>query len=243
VITDLTLTRPIDGAALLDTIRQTLTRIVPALSDHQADAVTLWIAASHALPAWDHAPLLVVTGPPAVGKTTLLDVVSDLAHYPLHTDGSARALMRALARRPATLIADDVDPWLRPRMKTVPVLCWTSRRANRDDDQLCMAALATQNPVPAVLAGRAVVLTLRASTTPPAPAVVPRVLATALHRWLATGWDIFLVLYLVDCPLTGETALYWRPLLEVADHAGQDWPDRARRAALALSTNDTDAAA
>ena len=47
---------PTDGAALLDGLRAALTRYVILPGPQAADAVTLWIAATHAQPAWPNAP-------------------------------------------------------------------------------------------------------------------------------------------------------------------------------------------
>ena len=53
---------PVDAAALLDDVRAALTRFVILPSDATTDAVVLWIAATHAQPAWAHAPRLVDPG-------------------------------------------------------------------------------------------------------------------------------------------------------------------------------------
>ena len=50
------------GAELLNDVRAALTTYVVLPSPQAADAVTLWIAATHAQPAWAHAPRLVIRG-------------------------------------------------------------------------------------------------------------------------------------------------------------------------------------
>ena len=59
---------PIDGAALLDQLHAVLTRYVIFPSPEAADAVTLWIAATHAQAAWAHAPRLVIRAPRHGGR-------------------------------------------------------------------------------------------------------------------------------------------------------------------------------
>ena len=54
---------PIDGAALLDALRDTIRRYVILPSPEALDAVGLWIAATHAQTAWAHAPRLVIRAP------------------------------------------------------------------------------------------------------------------------------------------------------------------------------------
>jgi hypothetical protein len=53
----------VDGAKLLGELRAALTRYVVLPSPKAADAVTLWTAATHAQPAWEHAPRLAVVAP------------------------------------------------------------------------------------------------------------------------------------------------------------------------------------
>src|SRR5919202_2355060 len=104
--------RPPDGAATLDRLRAALARYVVLPSEQAADAVTLWIAASHAQPAWAHAPRLVIRAPEKrCGKSRLLDVVEATCHAPLITvNASPAAVYRAIGSdRPPTLLIDEAD--------------------------------------------------------------------------------------------------------------------------------------
>jgi hypothetical protein len=78
--------QPVDGASLLAELRQAFTRYVVLPSPQAADAVTLWTAATHAQPAWEHAPRLAVVSPlKRCGKSRLPDVVAETCHAPLIT--------------------------------------------------------------------------------------------------------------------------------------------------------------
>jgi hypothetical protein len=93
-----------DGAWLLDDLRRTFTRYVVFPGPEAADAVTLWTAASHAQPAWEHAPRLVPTSPEKrCGKSRLLDVIIETCHRPLIT---VNATIAAVARS----LSDDPRP-------------------------------------------------------------------------------------------------------------------------------------
>jgi hypothetical protein len=71
------------GAGLLGELHAALCRYVVLPSAEAADAVTLWVAASHAQPAWEHAPRLAVVSPlKRCGKSRLLDVVAETCHAP-----------------------------------------------------------------------------------------------------------------------------------------------------------------
>ena len=54
---------PTDGAALLDAVRAVIVRFVVLPSAAAADAVVLWIAASHVQVCWACAPRLVIRAP------------------------------------------------------------------------------------------------------------------------------------------------------------------------------------
>ncbi len=70
----------------MDDVRGALTRFVVLPSEATTDAVVLWIAASHAQPAWAHAPRLVIRAPEKrCGKSRLLDVIEATCHDPLIT--------------------------------------------------------------------------------------------------------------------------------------------------------------
>lgn len=231
-----TTTRPLDGPALLDTVHSALTRHMPALTDHQADALTLWVAATHVPHVWNHTPLLVITGPHAAGKTRLLYALADLSDYSMITDAPAPNLRRTLAHWPTTVFVDDVTERLLSRdSRTMRMLRECTRRRG-SGELFVMAALATHADPPAALADKALVIRLPASATRPGPARGPRGLFSLAHElraWLAVPVDEF------PPPSAPDTftarQVPFLPLLDVADHAGRDWPDRGRRATAALT--------
>ena len=89
----------IDGANLLDRVRAALTKYVAFANEHQSVAVTLWIAATHALPAWDHATRLAITSPQKrCAKSRLLDVAAAMSHSALLcADSTTAAIYRSLS--------------------------------------------------------------------------------------------------------------------------------------------------
>ena len=96
----MTTTEPVDGAAILDALHACLTRYVILPSAEAVDAVALWIAATHAQPAWAHAPRLVIRAPEKrCGKSRLLDVVEGCCHNPLITVNASPAAVYRAGRR------------------------------------------------------------------------------------------------------------------------------------------------
>ena len=80
------------GNELLDAVHAALIRYVVLPSPAATDAVVLWIAATHAQPAWAHAPRLVIRAPERrCGKSRLLDVVEATSHDPLITVNASPA--------------------------------------------------------------------------------------------------------------------------------------------------------
>jgi len=104
----------VSGAQLLDEVRDALTRYVVLPSDLMVTAVVLWIAVTHALPAFEHATRLAVhSAVKRCGKSRLLEVIESLAHNPIATTNiSVPALFRVIdagGDRPPTLILDEAD--------------------------------------------------------------------------------------------------------------------------------------
>ncbi|WP_067807563.1 DUF3631 domain-containing protein [Actinomadura formosensis] len=257
--------QPVDGAALLDSLRAALTRYVILPGSQAADAVTLWIAATHAQPAWPHAPRLVIRAPEKrCGKSRLLDVVEATCHAPFITvNSSPAAVYRSITDDPPTLLVDEADTIFGPKAEGNEDLRGLlnaghqrNRPAKRYDANanrvesiptFAMAALAGIGAMPDTIEDRAVVIRMRRRG--PGETVAPfrhrrdrpplRQLAADLAAWLRAD---LATLEAVEPPMPVEdrAADTWEPLVAVADHAGGRWPDRARAAVLALTAEADD---
>jgi hypothetical protein len=254
--------RPPEGAALLAELHAALCRYVVLPSAEAADAVTLWIAASHAQPAWEHAPRLAVVSPlKRCGKSRLLDVVAETCHAPLITvNATIAAVVRSLGDDPPTLLVDEADTlWgskkqadnnedLRGLLnaghqRNRPMLRWdvTARTLERLGT-FAMAMLAAIGDLPDTIMDRAVVIRMRRRA--PGEHVDPyrtRRDAPPLNhlRDRLTGWAREHLRELQHAqpqmPLEDRAADTWEPLIAVADLAGGDWPARARTAAAVMT--------
>src|SRR6266545_1996753 len=251
-----------EGAGLLAELHAALCRYVVLPSPEAADAVTLWIAASHAQPAWEHAPRLAVVSPlKRCGKSRLLDVVAETCHAPLITvNATIAAVVRSLGDDPPTLLVDEADAlWgskkqadnnedLRGLLnaghqRNRPMLRWDA--AARSLEQLgtfAMAMLAAIGELPDTIMDRAVVVRMRRRA--PGEHVDPyrtRRDAPPLNqlRDRLTGWAREHLRELQHAqpamPLEDRAADTWEPLVAVADLAGGDWPARARTAATVMT--------
>ncbi|GHJ34624.1 hypothetical protein Sm713_02330 [Streptomyces sp. TS71-3] len=102
---------PTAGSSLLDELRAQIAKFVILPSAEALDAVTLWVAATHLQPAWQHAPRLAVVGPAKrCGKSRLLDVLTETVHEPMLTiNTTPAAVFRSITAEPPTLLVDEAD--------------------------------------------------------------------------------------------------------------------------------------
>ncbi|MGD9526972.1 MAG: DUF3631 domain-containing protein [Dehalococcoidia bacterium] len=257
----------VDGAALLDRVRAALARYVVLPTDAALDAVVLWIAATHAQPAWAHAPRLVIRAPEKrCGKSRLLDLVEALCWAPFITvNSSPAAVYRSIDADPPTLLVDEADTIFGPKAdgnEDLRGLLNAGHQRNRPAKRydaaanrvesiptFAMAALAGIGTMPDTIEDRAVIIRMRRRA--PGEHVAPyrhrrdrpalRELAQQLHTWLRA--DLAMLEQAEPAmPVEDRAADTWEPLFAVADHAAGPWPDRAHTAVLALlaETTDTD---
>jgi hypothetical protein len=258
------------GAALLQLVREALARYVVLPSADASVGVVLWIAASHAVPCWAHAPRLVIRAPEKrCGKSRLLDLVEALCHRPLMTvNASPSAVYRSIGLAhddPPTLLIDEADAIFGPKaadnddlrgllnaghQRGRPALRYdaATRRVERIDT-FAMAALAGIGAMPDTIEDRAIVVRMRRRA--PGETVQPYRLRRdgpgladirgRLNHWLRAHTDE-LAAAVPSMPVEDRAADTWEPLIAVADLAGCPWPDLARTAVLTL-TADRDAGA
>lgn len=252
----------IDGAELLDDVTATVARYVILPSTSAMVAVVLWIAASHAIPAWNCAPRLVIRAPEKrCGKSRLLDMVEGMCHRPLMTtNASPSAVYRSIGKRPSdppTLLIDEADTIFGPKagdnedlrgllnaghQRGRPTLRYDAgSRSVEKIETFAMAALAGIGMMPDTIEDRAAVIRMRrrAKGEEVQPYRVRRdapVLAELrerLHEWVTAHLDELANAAPV-MPLEDRAADTWEPLIALADLAGGPWPSRARNAALTL---------
>jgi hypothetical protein len=258
-----------EGAGILAQLHTALTRYVILPSAEATVAVALWIAATHAQAAWQHAPRLVIRAPEKrCGKSRLLDIVEGTCHAPLITvNASPAAVYRAIGTStPPTLLVDEADTIFGGKnaeanedlrgllnaghQRNRPAIRWDNgTRSLETIPTFAMAALAGIGAMPDTIEDRAVVVRMRRRA--PGESVAPfrhrrdRPALTALAEGLAT----WLGEHLAELehaepvmPLEDRAADTWEPLIAVADLAAGEWPELARHAAVVL-TEDRDQAA
>jgi hypothetical protein len=252
---------PDPDPGVLDDLHAALVRYVVLPSPEAADAVVLWIAATHAQPAWEHAPRLVLTSPEKrCGKSRCLDVVAETCRRPLITvNATVAAVVRSLGDDPPTLLVDEADTIFGTKrqadnneelrgvlnaghQRNRPMIRWNiTTRSLESLPTFAMACLAAIGDLPATIMDRAAVVRMRRRA--PGEPVAPyrsrrdspglKELRDRLADWVASV-SVRLVDPVPDMPVEDRAADTWEPLVAVADAAGGDWPARARAAALVL---------
>lgn len=257
------------GAELLDDLHAALTRYVVLPSREAADAVTLWIAATHALPAFQHAPRLAIASPEKrCGKSRLLDVIDGTCHRPLMSvNASVAAVFRSLGdSHPPTLLVDEADTLFGTKkvaeqneefrgllnaghQRGRPALrCVGPQQTPTEFPSFAMAALAGIGTLPDTITDRAVNITMRRRRADEQVAQFRTrrdgpVLDDLRDR--LTDWAKDAIPKLEDAephmPVEDRAADTWEPLVAVADLVGGNWPARARAACLRLTAEADEA--
>ncbi|MFJ9392144.1 DUF3631 domain-containing protein [Nocardioides sp. NPDC101246] len=258
------------GELLLTEIREALARYVILPDEHSATGVVLWIAATHAVPAWAHAARLVIRAPEKrCGKSRLLDLVEAMCHDPLLTvNASPSAVFRSIGMKknnPPTILLDEADTVFGPKAgdnEDLRGLLNAGHQRNRPSirynaaagyveklETFSMAALAGIGAMPDTIEDRAVVIRMRRRA--PGESVAPYRtrrdgpaldnLRTRLNQWVRAHLD-HLGTAMPDMPVEDRAADTWEPLIALADLAGGPWPDLARDACITLTeTRDANA--
>lgn len=254
------------GAELLDEVRAALTKYVVMPGDEAADAVALWIMATHAQAAFETATRLAIISPEKrCGKSRLLDVIEATCHAPLLTVNiSPAALVRAIGDVPPTILLDEADTVFGPKAadshedlrgilnaghaRRRPYVRWDAA-ARRPEmcPTFAMAALAGIGNLPDTIMDRSVVVRMRrrasnetvASYRERRDGPALRELGKRLAAWAAGALDQ-LRAAVPELPVEDRAADTWEPLVALADLAGNPWPERARLACEVLCAEADD---
>ncbi|MGW7572986.1 DUF3631 domain-containing protein [Streptomyces sp. NPDC054765] len=235
-------------------VRGTAQFVIPPSSE-ALDAITLWVAATHLQPAWQHAPRLAVVGPAKrCGKSRLLDVLTETVHEPMLTiNTTPAAIFRSInEEEPPTLLVDEADTIFGPKVaekneETRGLLNaghqrgrYVTRVVGNDHTPhkfatFAMAAIAGIGDLPDTVMDRSVVIRMRRRaegekvrpfrSRRDIPAL--HEIRDRIHAWARPLLEEAANLEPV-MPVEDRAADTWEPLVIVADLAGGRWPRLAR---------------
>jgi hypothetical protein len=253
---------PVDGAALLDALADSVREYV-VMTDHEADAVALWVVLTHALAAFAISPRLAITSPEKrCGKTTLLDWLAIVTPRALSSANiTSSATFRAIDDARPTLLIDEGDTFLHDRTELHGILNSGHRAGGfvvrtvgegsnaqvRKFSTWGACAIALIGKLPDTLADRSIPIRLqrRRADEPVKSLRLDRVdpeLVRLARQCARLAKDNIAALREAEpgmpTGLFNRAADNWRPILAIADRAGGDWPVKARAAARALTKPD-----
>lgn len=240
---------PVSAADLLPQLVAAIHRHV-VISDDAALTVALWIMHCHALDAFETSPRLVITsGEPASGKSTLLDLLGQTVPRPLtFSTATAAALVKGMVEKPVLLIDDggavlasgaELRNILRAgRRRNAARMLRLEKGQTAGVSVWAPAALCVTGRIPPALTGLSIQIPLQRA----APAEAPLRLRSAGNNALAelsrmaARWasDHTQSLHRAEHAVEFAEDENWTPLLITAQSAGEEWQQRARAAMLVL---------
>jgi putative DNA primase/helicase len=255
---------PINGARLLNDVADAIRNHV-VLADAARDTAALWVIHAYLLDRFLVTPRLAITSPEKrCGKTTLLDVLARLVLKALPAAHvTAAAMFRTIEACRPTLLIDEADTFLKGRNASDELRGiinsghrkggFVLRTVGDDHEPRAFAtyagcAIALIGRLPETVHDRSVVVSLKRRL--PSEAIASfrpdraghlDVLARKAARWAADNAD-----RIGDADpempegIFNREADNWRPLLAIADAAGDDWPERAREALEAAHSTEDD---
>jgi putative DNA primase/helicase len=254
----------VNGAVLLDEVCRALRSYV-VLSDAQADAVTLWCVHTHTHDAADVSPKLVIRSvQKRSGKTRLATALARLVSRALYVSGiRPAALLRIVETHCPTLLIDEIDAAMKGNREMAEALRGLINsgfdRAGaryimnvplpgggfepRQFSTWAPQLLSGIGTLPETVRDRSIEIEMVRKRPDEMVRRLRRrdggdlnLLCRKLVRWAQDNLE---KLRDANAPtpsgLDDRAADAWEPLLAIADHAGGDWPQRARSAALKLS--------
>jgi putative DNA primase/helicase len=248
---------PVDGAALLEEIAAAIRRHV-VVPQHADTAIALWVVLTYLGDVIATAPILSIVSPThRCGKTTLLGLLNRLAERALPSSNiSSATLFRVIEQYKPTLIVDEGDSFLNTREELRGLLdsghtrdaafvfrCVGDDQEVRRFSTWGLKTLAAIGTLPVTIIDRSLVIDLqrkrpdeRVTKLRDADPALFKRLASQLAPWKKDNAEaVGKARPAIPAELGDRAGDNWDPLLAVADLAAAEWPEKARRAALALS--------
>lgn len=240
---------PVSAAELLAQLVAAIHRHV-VISDDAALTTALWVMHCHTLDAFETSPRLVIgSGEPASGKSTLLDLLGQTVPRPLtFSAATAAALAKGMAQKPVMLIDEGAtvlasSPELRNILRAghrrnAAQMLRVEKGQATGISVWAPAALCVTGRMPPALAGQSIEIRLQRA----APAEAGLRLRSAGNSALAelsrmaARWarDHTQSLRRAEHAVEFAEDENWTPLLIIAQSAGEEWQKRARAAMLVL---------
>lgn len=252
---------PVNPAQLLNEISDTIRRFL-VLDTEQAHAATLWVALTWFVDVVEYVPLAIINAPEkACGKTQLLTVLRRMAYRPLPAaNASASALFRAVELWRPTIFIDEADTFFRDNTELHGLVNAGYQRdgfvlrseATGDNFEprvfsvfsaKALAGIALEKHLPDATMSRGIIFNMRRKLSYEAvnrlrhaPGALFETIAAKLARFAADySPQVKQARPVLPEALGDREQDNWDGLLAIASCAGNEWLDRATKAALKLS--------
>ena len=255
---------PVNGADLLTALSDAIGKYV-IMDAHQRDATALWVAFTHTHDLRDFAPLLIVKSAiKRSGKSRLAEIMERLAPRPLYIAGTTAAFIeRAIDDKHPTLVIDEADRIRKGDQAVAQRIdaqfnrsfkrsgAWVGKNVPLPGGGYAPRLFSTWAPT--FIAGigkqadtaedRAVIIALKRKLSSEKVKQLRAkdgadliVLARKIARFVADNEIRLRTCEPVALQVENDRAKdVWEPLLAIAETAGGEWPELARKAAQALS--------
>lgn len=248
---------PVDGAALLDELVRLVLRFI-VCDMATACGAALWITMTWLMEFVEVAPIAAITAPEKrCGKSQLLSLIGRLSSRPLPASNiTPAAMFRVIEALRPTLLIDEADAFMRENEELRGLLNCGHTRENAyvirlvgDDHtpkQFCVwgaKAIAGIGQLADTIMDRSITLELRRKLPHEqvdklrhAEPGMFEILRAKLARWADDNANAVRASRpVMPDALHDRAADNWEPLLQIAEVAGREWPQTARKTALKLS--------
>ena len=242
---------PVETQALLQQISAKISKYI-VLRREAVIATALWTMTAWAHEGTTHSPILAaISVEPDSGKSTLLGVLRFLVPKPfVSVEPTGPSVYRTVDREHPTLIIDEADDlfYRKSDLRAIVNAGWSRGtripRQGRWYDPFCPKILGIlgKTKLPRTIASRSIILRMWpkrpdekaedfAYADDPEFSTIRRKLA----RWAADNVRIVKDLKPQPPGFNNRVRANWKLLLQIAQHAGGDWPEQACRSAIYLS--------
>lgn len=229
------------------------------LTDHEVDAVVLWLISSYLINSFRIFPKLALISPEKrCGKTTTMEVIASMSKNGVMASNiSPAAIYRITEQLQPTLFIDEADTFIKNGDPQLVGLVNSSHtkagamvvKCTGDDHQAkpystwMPIVLASIGDLPSTIMDRSIVINMRRKKTSEHTEEIPidilelkKCLRESLQAWCSAEGSIISSCK-VSPPDVGNdrAADNWAPLFKVAAAIGGAWPERCERAFRALS--------
>jgi Protein of unknown function (DUF3631) len=249
---------PVDGTALLESLRQQFARYV-VLPTHAAVALALWTLHTWVFQCFDITPYLSITSPTKrCGKTVLMTLLFWLSWRGKKSDSMSKAaIYRSVEGERPTLILDEVSWVLDSKDDRQGILCGGFERngyveicegeganiTTRQFSTFCPKAFGLIGKLTGTLTDRSICVHMRRKLRTDKVERLRRRdngdfarLRQQCLRWANDNAKALEEAQPeVDDRLNDRALDFWEPLFIIADRIGGSWPQLARQAAYALN--------